>query len=259
MRKVILALSLCALVPMVSIAVARADNDDALVEEEYETDEINEESLNDETGNDVDENDNATDDNDIADVANDNDDGADDTDVAPDSGDADGRGVAKRMNCADIKKEMDRLSALTEPADADIEQLYRVKSDYRAKCMQKAAGRGRGLAKPKPINSGAVAAVETGGVSWCDTPDANGCCPGEKYTNMGSQGFNCCTDDGTRCFPPMANKNAAKKTVDTCDDGGQPDKNGCCAGEKYTDLGKQGFNCCKSDGLTCFPPIKIKK
>ena len=34
-------------------------------------------------------------------------------------------------------------------------------------------------------------------------PDANGCCTGETYTDMGENGFNCCPDDGGDCFPPM--------------------------------------------------------
>jgi len=35
------------------------------------------------------------------------------------------------------------------------------------------------------------------------TPDANGCCPGETFTDMGEQGFNCCPDAGGDCFPPI--------------------------------------------------------
>ncbi|MBR2412383.1 MAG: TrbI/VirB10 family protein [Alphaproteobacteria bacterium] len=34
-------------------------------------------------------------------------------------------------------------------------------------------------------------------------PDANGCCTGEIYTDMGDQGFNCCPESGGDCFPPM--------------------------------------------------------
>ncbi len=34
-------------------------------------------------------------------------------------------------------------------------------------------------------------------------PDANGCCTGEIYTDMGEQGFNCCPETGGDCFPPM--------------------------------------------------------
>ncbi len=32
--------------------------------------------------------------------------------------------------------------------------------------------------------------------------DENGCCPGETYTDMGDDGWNCCPDAGGDCFPP---------------------------------------------------------
>ena len=35
------------------------------------------------------------------------------------------------------------------------------------------------------------------------SPDLNGCCPGEEYTNMGEFGYNCCPVDGGDCFPPL--------------------------------------------------------
>lgn len=40
-----------------------------------------------------------------------------------------------------------------------------------------------------------------------------------------------------------------------CLDGTQPDANGCCTGEIYTDMGDDGWNCCPSGGGDCFPPI----
>ena len=44
-------------------------------------------------------------------------------------------------------------------------------------------------------------------------------------------------------------------SVVTCGDGANPDANGCCPGETYTDMGDQGFNCCPDAGGDCFPPI----
>ena len=41
-----------------------------------------------------------------------------------------------------------------------------------------------------------------------------------------------------------------------CLDGTSPDKNGCCAGEIYTNMGDLGYNCCPKSGGDCFPPIK---
>ena len=47
----------------------------------------------------------------------------------------------------------------------------------------------------------------------------------------------------------------ATESILTCEDGSLPDGNGCCAGEIYTDMGEQGFNCCPQSGGDCFPPI----
>ncbi len=47
---------------------------------------------------------------------------------------------------------------------------------------------------------------ENSSVVTCDngaSPDSYGCCPGETYTDMGDQGFNCCPDAGGDCFPPI--------------------------------------------------------
>ncbi len=55
--------------------------------------------------------------------------------------------------------------------------------------------------KPSSADTGAAANVITceGG----SLPDANGCCPGETYEDMGDQGFNCCPAGGGDCFPPI--------------------------------------------------------
>lgn len=49
-------------------------------------------------------------------------------------------------------------------------------------------------------------AEETAPVITCEdgtVPDANGCCTGEIFTDMGEQGFNCCPETGGDCFPPI--------------------------------------------------------
>lgn len=57
--------------------------------------------------------------------------------------------------------------------------------------------------QPSSADTGVAANIITceGG----SLPDINGCCPGETYTNMGEDGFNCCPDGGGSCFPPITN------------------------------------------------------
>ena len=56
-------------------------------------------------------------------------------------------------------------------------------------------------------------------------------------------------------FQTSATPAAIEDTALKCTDGAAPDANGCCAGEIYTDMGEQGFNCCPETGGDCFPPI----
>ncbi len=58
----------------------------------------------------------------------------------------------------------------------------------------------------------------------------------------------------TEPAPPPAEEVAATETL-LCLDNTEPDANGCCTGEIYTDMGDQGFNCCPETGGDCFPPM----
>lgn len=58
----------------------------------------------------------------------------------------------------------------------------------------------------KSSGAGASNTTQEISVVTCDggvAPDMNGCCPGETYTDMGEQGFNCCPNAGGDCFPPI--------------------------------------------------------
>lgn len=233
MRKIILALSVCALIPAVTIAVARADDDEDIEFIDSESEESEEEYAD------------------------------DDSEITEE------RVVAKRVTCDDIKKEMDELSADPELGAIGRAKLESLKSDYRSRCTKSAGSRATGRTKAsstrKPVAKKIDAELEVVDEpkgeetakkdvpTSCENPDKNGCCPGEEYTDLGDAGFNCCTKDKEHCYPPMAAKKAAPKL---CDDGTEPNDDGCCADEKYTDLGDLGFNCCLADGVTCFPPLK---
>ena len=82
----------------------------------------------------------------------------------------------------------------------------------------------------------------------------------EDLGGVGSQQFNeeilgiKYNDDGT-IQNPYASAPSVQEDVITCEDGSPPDEYGCCAGEIYTDMGEDGFNCCPESGGDCFPPI----
>ena len=68
-----------------------------------------------------------------------------------------------------------------------------------------------------------------------------------------------CVIDGTGDIDTQTDSeyDASEPTEVKCDDGSVPDINGCCTDEIYTDMGREGFNCCPKNGGECFPPIKI--
>lgn len=189
--------------------------------------------------------------------------------------------VAQRMSCADIKTQVDTLGARDNLSDDEAKQLADLKIKYRRDCVKRAAG-GRGAqtiaAARAPVatddTKNSDAATTSG--APCDTPDEHGCCPGETYTDMGDQGFNCCPSDGGMCFTPMVLKSVENTEVqdDTpvktdeeiaaeinaniaaglCADGTKPNKYGCCADELFRDMGGT-FACCPKTGGDCFPPM----
>ena len=65
-------------------------------------------------------------------------------------------------------------------------------------------------------------------------------------------------DEGYIKNPFEKPANTVEQDVLTCEDGNAPDENGCCAGETYTDMGEDGWNCCPDSGGDCFPPIEVQ-
>lgn len=94
-----------------------------------------------------------------------------------------------------------------------------------------------------PAATGMIAGVDPKTGAPLGTKDYNEQVLGLKYNT-----------DGTIKNPFQQEKAPVVPTI-TCEDGMAPDANGCCAGETYTDMGEQGFNCCPAGGGDCFPPI----
>lgn len=199
--------------------------------------------------------------------------------------------VAERQSCADIKARIDTLAAEENLNDSDAALLTDLRTKYRRDCMARASGRGartiaatRGLIKTNDDTTGETKKedvdIETKKddvadvvqkeeqpviAEKCDNPDSNGCCPGEEFADMGTDGKFCCKGD--MCFPPM-NPSEPQKTEEEivaeiaaniekglCGDGTKPNKFGCCDGEIFKDLGNATFACCKKDSDECFPPM----
>ena len=212
--------------------------------------------------------------------------------------------ITERKSCDDIANEIAELSAIEYPEPETLEELQALKQKQRSICNKKAGVRsGRSTtqmrsraqkahSKTKTPETTTTSAEKkdisqtTTSDKTCESPDENGCCPGEKYTDMGVLGFNCCPETGGDCFPPilLPEKNETNEVsvepetehqseiiVDEatqleqiaenieaglCADGTKPNKFGCCGNEEFKEIENLTFACCPPDGGDCFPPIK---
>ena len=188
--------------------------------------------------------------------------------------------VADRVDCEEIKVKIAELSEIEEPDETTVAELTELKAQQRKSCMRRAgaraarsATRGRGAPIKNPTVAPTNVVADTVAVSetpadtepkTCDVPDENGCCPGEKFVDMGELGFNCCPESGGDCFPPIKTEPTPEdvaKNIEAglCADGSKPNKFGCCGEEVFKDLGNTVFACCPKGwerAEDCFPPIK---
>lgn len=187
--------------------------------------------------------------------------------------------VSERKTCDEIASEIATLSAIIEPDADTADTLAKLRQQYRSNCQKRAGARGivTKNARRTPITTSDSQTPDStpdteSTEKTCDTPDENGCCPGEKYTDMGELGFNCCPESGGDCFPPIKTatsepepepkpeltdqeKNANLESG-LCADGTKPNKFGCCGDEIFKNMGNAVFACCPRSGGDCFPPIK---
>lgn len=185
--------------------------------------------------------------------------------------------ISERKSCDEIATEISELSAIAEPDEETTAQLNKLKQQQRSFCQKRAGARGVAAknARRTPVvktTDDPDTATPPPADNTCDTPDENGCCPGEKYTDMGDLGFNCCPETGGDCFPPLKvsvteeTETPAPELTDEeknanlesglCADGTKPNKFGCCGDEVFKDMGNTVFACCPKSGGDCFPPIK---
>lgn len=183
---------------------------------------------------------------------------------------ADGeQSVTARMTCADIQAQISELSAVEEPDEDVIDELTKLKADYRRSCSRSARGR--------KSSAGARVVIET---VLADESAEN---LDAKDNNLLEEKSDVQSDDAENLVTDMADEvvtdaESAEEVVaeevsgptedelleielqnldaGLCADGAQPNKYGCCGDELFKDLGNTVFACCPPDGGDCFPPIK---
>lgn len=201
--------------------------------------------------------------------------------IAPSVFADDGAGVAARMTCADIQAQMSELAAVEDPDADTVEELKKLKADYRRSCSRAARGRKTSagvrvvketadvaesvseadeepadeekaqdaVEEVKEVEKTEEKPAEEKSASAEEKPEADKKADTEKESEDAPE-------QDTPSEDELLEQELANLDAGLCADGTKPNKFGCCGDELFKDLGNAVFACCPKDGGDCFPPIK---
>ena len=190
--------------------------------------------------------------------------------IAPSVFADDGAGVAVRVTCADIQAQISELAAVAEPDTDTVEELTKLKADYRRSCSRAARGRktsagvrivketsdvGESVAEAdeEPTDVEKVEKVVEEVVETNVEPIEE---IKEEIKTEEEPGAEDASEQDTPSEDELLEQELANLDAGLCADGTEPNKFGCCGDELFKDLGNAVFACCPKDGGDCFPPIK---
>lgn len=167
--------------------------------------------------------------------------------------------VGARMTCADINAKISELSAVVEPDTDVIDELTKLKADYRRSCSRAARGRkssaGARVVIEVSDNTEPQQKTDEEVVEEASEEDLTQV-PEEDITQPEVEVEEVVVDAGPTEDEILAME-LANLDAGLCVDGTKPNKFGCCEGELFKDLGNAVFACCPKEGDgECFPPIK---
>lgn len=182
----------------------------------------------------------------------------------------DGAGVAARVTCADIQAQISELAAVAEPDTDTVEELTKLKADYRRSCSRAARGRktsagvrivketsdvGESVAEAdeEPTDVEKVEKVVEEVVETNVEPIEE---IKEEIKTEEEPGADEAPEQDAPSEDELLEQELANLDAGLCADGTEPNKFGCCGDELFKDLGNTVFACCPKDGGDCFPPIK---
>ena len=188
--------------------------------------------------------------------------------------------LTARKTCAEIKFDMDALSAMENIDDVNAEKLKQFQVYYRANCLPKSIGR-RTVARNIPVivkntepitTSDALSEYLANKKSNCDKLKSEiekietekDDSKSDLLASMrGVYDMDCVekTAKVADVNPEISEEEWAAQydanlAAGLCGDGTKPNKYGCCTDEVFKDLGNLKFACCPKTGGDCFPPIK---
>lgn len=149
--------------------------------------------------------------------------------------------VIERVECSDIKAQIDELRKITVPDDATLQQLKDLQIEYRKNCARSGAGR--------RTSGRAGYLVETSDVAI----DVSVSEPVVTVVDSTENKTDVVTPDVSLLTPEQMKQNLESGL---CADGTKPNRFGCCGDEIFKDMGNTVFACCPKSGGDCYPPIK---
>lgn len=187
--------------------------------------------------------------------------------------------VSARVTCADIQAGIAELSGVVEPDAETIDELTKLKADYRRSCSRSARGRKSSASSRVVVQSVAVDVPQDEAVA--DEKKAEDVVVAQKaeadvveeIENADVEKEQANTENVAEyvadATAEQTEEVVAEPTEDEllelelknleaglCADGSKPNKYGCCGDELFKDLGNAVFACCPKEGGDCFPPIK---
>ena len=181
-----------------------------------------------------------------------------------------GPGVSARVTCADIQAQISELSAEEEPDTETIDELTKLKADYRRSCSR--AARGRKTSAGRVVVESGAETAEKAEEKNVDKPEENK--KTEKEPVVVEEGQETeevavtvepevtteevvqSEEDAGPTEDELLEQELANLEAGLCADGTKPNKYGCCGDELFKDLGNAVFACCPKECGDCFPPIK---
>lgn len=181
-------------------------------------------------------------------------------------------GVVDRMTCADIQERISELSSEEEPDDSVLEEIAKLKADYRRSCTKSAGGRRTAAASrviveatddeeyiddEEPVEDIEEVAEEEV-VQEVKKPKKKT----KKQSDESETQQSDDVDSGESAqeteedLKAQLEQELANLNSGLCADGAKPNKYGCCGDEIFKDMGNMVFACCPKSGGDCFPPIQ---
>lgn len=141
----------------------------------------------------------------------------------------DDKGVVERKTCSEIQVEIQELSELSEPTDEELTELETLQAQYDSTCIKKRQ-RHKSVATPNvtadadSVTDQVVTETDVATEEISPEPELSeaeieanldaglcpngekynkfGCCPGERFTDLGDGGYACCEiDNKDVCYP----------------------------------------------------------